>query len=380
MNPITTKSSSIRDIPNSQASGAPPSYRDSGLRHVVAVPESQTFSLPPYEQIKVLPPEGAFEEPEPPSDRLIEESAEREVSSHLLWSKKVLNEMVIKHKEQMYAYELSIKTFYELRKQYEKCTPCPSNAVIDSVGIVPAMWNTGGFEWPPPFTELKYDIKVPHSDIVKQCHKCRGMGTLKCPKCTGSGRLGTISAEQTSNSGLCNSCHGKGETTCPLCIGFRNLLYRQMIHTKFKKIETTYIQETHSSDLLPHRKISESEGDVIYHDCTAFHQKTQHLGRSLVEPLDTRSWCVTEFVAKNLAMKSGGILQSHQNQMSRKNSLFRSNVGEYQERLVYQTQRVKQVPVCMVEYEYNDQRKLVFITGTDNKAWFHEYPVKCCAC
>jgi len=48
------------------------------------------------------------------------------------------------------------------------------------------------------------------------CKACSGKGAVKCPKCKGTGRIGS---GMLTSSSQCNNCHGSGEVMCGVCNG-----------------------------------------------------------------------------------------------------------------------------------------------------------------
>jgi len=48
------------------------------------------------------------------------------------------------------------------------------------------------------------------------CKTCNGKGSVKCPKCKGTGRVG---GGILSSSSQCNNCDGSGIVKCGVCHG-----------------------------------------------------------------------------------------------------------------------------------------------------------------
>lgn len=47
--------------------------------------------------------------------------------------------------------------------------------------------------------------------MAKQCHQCKGLGKMKCPRCDATGKL--------NGKDKCYHCQGKRYVTCTLCGG-----------------------------------------------------------------------------------------------------------------------------------------------------------------
>jgi len=52
--------------------------------------------------------------------------------------------------------------------------------------------------------------------IMATCKTCNGKGSVKCPKCKGTGRVG---GGILSSSSQCNNCDGSGIVKCGVCHG-----------------------------------------------------------------------------------------------------------------------------------------------------------------
>lgn len=50
---------------------------------------------------------------------------------------------------------------------------------------------------------------------MSQCNTCHGKGSLKCPKCKGTGRIRHL----LDGGAQCNNCSGSGVVKCGVCAG-----------------------------------------------------------------------------------------------------------------------------------------------------------------
>ena len=86
------------------------------------------------------------------------------------------------------AYHYEIQTFAEKRETNWVCGP-HKGLDMDSAtsGRAPLPWE---IDCPPSnvFKEEVRVVTVPHTGVVKTCHKCRGNGGMTCNECYGKVR------------------------------------------------------------------------------------------------------------------------------------------------------------------------------------------------
>lgn len=123
-------------------------------------------------------------------------------------------------------YELCPIYIVSLRTQYDyryvdsgsypyKNTALPARSVFNMAEVDP--WS---FELRTTdrFVEAQCADEVEGSQVVRDCIKCSGTGTVTCPTCGGKG---TVACPKCGGSGStpCNVCGGRGSNQCTACHG-----------------------------------------------------------------------------------------------------------------------------------------------------------------
>ena len=107
------------------------------------------------------------------------------VSTHCCWGSGVVKQMNITSMDYVPAYHYELQTFAEKRETNWVCGP-HKGLDMDSAtsGRAPLPWE---IELPPSnmFKEEVRVVTVPHTGVVKTCHKCRGNGGMTCGECYG---------------------------------------------------------------------------------------------------------------------------------------------------------------------------------------------------
>lgn len=110
------------------------------------------------------------------------------VSTHCCWGSAVVKQMVITGMDYVPAYHYELQTFAEKRETNWVCGP-HKGLDMDSAtsGRAPQPWE---IDCPPSnmFKEEVRVVTVPHTGVVKTCHKCRGNGGMTCNECYGKVR------------------------------------------------------------------------------------------------------------------------------------------------------------------------------------------------
>ena len=110
------------------------------------------------------------------------------VSTHCCWGSGVVKQMVITGMDYVPAYHYELQTFAEKRETNWVCGP-HKGLDMDSAtsGRAPLPWE---MDCPPSnlFKEEVRVVTVPHTGVVKTCHKCRGNGGMTCNECYGKVR------------------------------------------------------------------------------------------------------------------------------------------------------------------------------------------------
>ena len=107
------------------------------------------------------------------------------VKTHCCWGSGVVSQMSITGMDYVPAYHYEIQTFAEKRETNWVCGP-HKGLDMDSAtsGRAPLPW---AMDLPPSnmFKEEVRVVTVPHTGVVKTCHKCRGNGGMTCGECYG---------------------------------------------------------------------------------------------------------------------------------------------------------------------------------------------------
>ena len=122
------------------------------------------------------------------------------VTSHVCYGREAAKTMVITELEYVPALHYEIQTFTERRETCWSYAPHraesqgPGDLGLDQ-GHAPLPWE---LEQAPGrmFREEVRLVTVPHTGVVKTCHKCRGTGGQLCGQCGGKGWV------------RCLHCHG----------------------------------------------------------------------------------------------------------------------------------------------------------------------------
>ena len=114
------------------------------------------------------------------------------VKTHCCWGSGVVKQMTITSMDYVPAYHYEIQTFAEKRETNWVCGP-HKGLDMDSAtsGRAPLPWD---IELPPSnmFKEEVRVVTVPHTGVVKTCHKCRGNGGMTCGECYGKASIESI--------------------------------------------------------------------------------------------------------------------------------------------------------------------------------------------
>ena len=98
--------------------------------------------------------------------------------------------MVIKEVHYQPAYHYELQTYVEKRETNWTYAPHKGGSINGpSHGRAPLPWEI--VEEPTSmFKDEVRIVSIPHTDVIKACHKCRGTGGMTCREC--SGKVGLI--------------------------------------------------------------------------------------------------------------------------------------------------------------------------------------------
>ena len=188
----------------------------------------ETVSIPPppdiLEEIKKEAKEGEEADatapgvtlPQPTAVTLTDQQARSAllsfVSTHCCYGRGAAKQMRITSMDYVPAHHYELQTFTEKRETNWSYAP-HKGIDIDSAtsGRAPLPWEVDE----PPISMFKDEVRVvtvPHTGVVKTCHKCRGGGGMTCGECYG--KVGSSDAQEgvfidcLQGWVRCLHCHG----------------------------------------------------------------------------------------------------------------------------------------------------------------------------
>ncbi|XP_077181374.1 protein SSUH2 homolog isoform X3 [Paroedura picta] len=255
------------------------------------------------------------------------------VNSKCCYGNRAAGELVIQELKQQMLHRYRLETFIETRVSEWTFEPC-TNALVDGPqnGEPPQLWNIK-VQAPQMFQEDTKKFRVPHSSLVKECHKCHGRGRYKCSGCHGAGRMRCVTC--------CGAKHrSKYQKRCQMCSG-----------TGRKRKNNTYEFISDDQFNFPRELLSTAMGDNIFKE-----------ENTLVYPL-------VGFPYPDMALASQRATAEHM-------AAFASTSNVLQQR-----QTVELIPVTEVHYQYAGKMYLYYVYGMENKVYALDYPERyCCGC
>ena len=113
------------------------------------------------------------------------------VSSHCCYGAGAAKQMRINSMDYVPAHHYELQMFTEKRETCWTYAPHKLDGHVDGPGLVsaPLPWEIEEH----PLSKFKDEVRlvtVPHTGVVKTCHKCRGTGGMCCKEC--SGKVGSF--------------------------------------------------------------------------------------------------------------------------------------------------------------------------------------------
>ncbi|XP_053154743.1 protein SSUH2 homolog [Hemicordylus capensis] len=292
------------------------------------------------------------------------------VHSKCCYGNRAAEELVIQELKQQTFYRYRLETFNETRLSEWNFEPYTNNLVDGPQnGSSPRLWDIN-VQGPLMFQEDTKKCRVPHSSLVKECHKCHGRGRYKCSGCHGAGRMRCVTCsgakhktkhqkhqkhqkrcQMCSGTGRkrCSTCSGRGNKTCATCQGEKKLLHFIQLLITWKNNVYEFISEHQSK--FPRELLSKAIGENIFKD-----------ENTLVYPL-------VGFPYPEISLASQRAIAEH-------NAAFTST-----SRILQQRQTIELIPVTEVHYQYAGKTYLYYVYGMENKVHALDYPERyCCGC
>jgi len=292
------------------------------------------------------------------------------VSTHCCWGSGVVKQMCITSMDYVPAYHYELQTFAEKRETNWVCGP-HKGLDMDSAtsGRAPLPWE---IDLPPSnmFKEEVRVVTVPHTGVVKTCHKCRGNGGMTCGECYGKGWMRCLhchggEALQTDGHSLardrcyycqhskyghgrmeCEKCQARGKVNCSTCEGTTHIRSHIQLSVSWRLVTSEHISTKLN---IPENLIRNVSGQV------AFEEEFPK-----VEP-------VTAFKEETIKMASAQLVSSHSTKFP-------------EEKILRQRHQVRVVPVTKVNYEWKGKTRSFFVYGYENKVYLpnNSYPQAYC--
>lgn len=137
-------------------------------------------------------------------------------------------------------FECVLETLVEHRCYDERLEPYDGSPI--EAKPLPALWETP-VEVPAWFQERAHTLRIPGTEKIRKCGKCKhhgrvvcavceGAGRIRCSKCAGRGKNCTCDAGYNN----CPGCNGLRELECPACRGYGDIACYQAMVVKFSVI------------------------------------------------------------------------------------------------------------------------------------------------
>ncbi|XP_068940145.1 protein SSUH2 homolog isoform X1 [Petaurus breviceps papuanus] len=286
------------------------------------------------------------------------------VNSRCCYGNRAAGELVIQDLRQQMLYRYRLETFSESRLSEWTFQPYTNHSVDGpKKGASPRPWDIQ-VHVPPMFQEETKKFQVPHSSLVKDCHKCQGRGRYKCSGCHGAGTMRCAScsgakrkAKQArrcqvcSGSGRkrCSTCSGRGNKTCATCKGEKKLLHFIQLVITWKNSLFEFVTEHHMN--FPEELLVKVRGENIFKDENV-----------MVYP-------IVDFPKQEISLASQRAIAEHTTSLAGKS------------RVLQQRQTIELIPLTEVHYWYQGKTYLYYIYGLENKVYALDYPERyCCGC
>lgn len=199
------------------------------------------------------------------------------VESKWRYSSKPARNLTFKELKPITVYRYRLETYTETRTSAWQFEPY-NGQVVDGpqYGMSPPPWDIP-VSVPLRYTDVVEKVRVPHSSLVKPCHKCNGYGRTRCMNCQGRGqkRCTFCHGHGRSRNKRCTSCHGRGRKrcfschgqgyrTCSVCHGSQNLLHFIQLTVTWKNDIADFIPDRQPD--FPDKKFEKVTGDPFFVD------------------------------------------------------------------------------------------------------------------
>ncbi|XP_046281689.1 protein SSUH2 homolog isoform X1 [Marmota monax] len=286
------------------------------------------------------------------------------VNSKCCYGSAAADDLIIRELRQQTLCRYRLETFSESRISEWTFQPFTNHSVDGPQrGTSPRLWDIK-VQIPPMFQEDTKKFQVPHSSLVKECHKCHGHGRYKCSGCHGSGmvRCPTCSGakrkarqprrcQMCSGSGRrrCSTCSGGGNKTCATCKGQRRLVHFIQLVVMWRNSVFEFLSQHQRH--CPRELLAKAKGENLFRD-----------ENSAVYP-------IVDFPLREISLASQRGITEH--------SASLASCA----RILQQRQTIELIPLTEVHYWYQGKTYVYYIYGTDHQVYVADYPERyCCGC
>uniref|UniRef100_G3T627 Ssu-2 homolog n=1 Tax=Loxodonta africana TaxID=9785 RepID=G3T627_LOXAF len=202
------------------------------------------------------------------------------VNSKCCYGREAAGDLIIQELKQQTLCRYRLETFSESRISEWTFEPFTNHSVDGPHrGASPRLWDIK-VQVPPMFQEDIKKFQVPHSALVKECHKCHGRGRYKCSGCHGAGMvppsmcsfLEAAEADVPEKTGIlsgsgrrrCSTCSGRGNKTCATCKGEKKLLHFTQLIITWKNSLFEFVSEHQLN--CPGELLAKAKGENLFKD------------------------------------------------------------------------------------------------------------------
>ncbi|XP_076124930.1 protein SSUH2 homolog isoform X1 [Alosa pseudoharengus] len=216
------------------------------------------------------------------SEDVAREALLKHVEKKWSYSSKPAKNLVFKDLKPITVYRYRLETYTELRSSNWASEPYRGQFVDGPEnGRSPPPWEVP-VPYPQKYTDVTMQVRVPHSCLVKPCHQCQSMGSVRCSRCFSRGHVRCVHCFGHGHRGVgknrrrctlchgrgvrrCICCHGRGIKVCPSCEGQRNLLHFLQLTIVWKNNIMAYIPPDKVPE-FPMEKLESVSGDAFFED------------------------------------------------------------------------------------------------------------------
>ncbi|XP_047706562.1 protein SSUH2 homolog isoform X2 [Prionailurus viverrinus] len=312
------------------------------------------------------------------------------VSSKCCYGSTAAGDLIIQELKQQTLCRYRLETFSESRISEWTFQPFTNQSVDGPQrGTSPRLWDIK-VQVPPMFQEDTRKFQVPHSSLVKECHKCHGRGRYKCSGCHGAGMVRCPSCsgakrkakqsrrcQMCSGSGRrrCSTCSGRGSKTCATCKGEKRLLHFIQLVIMWKNSLFEFVSEHRLN--CPRELLAKAKGESLFKD------------------ENTAVYPIVDFPLREISLASQRGIAEHSAALSPRARVLQQGpailegcrvtaqqrgqrMGHFRTALLGERQTIELIPVTEVHYWYRGQTYVYYIYGTDHRVHVVDYPDRYC--